>query len=155
MTLSAAQPNFESVLFYFSRIVDAFLKADETLGISDSALDEKKFLNLTDGIYQKILDYNGPDNSMIEAQKILQNIKNRNLYKCVHVARIKEEADLKKFKKDKTSLDKELAARDIEMKYGMDGKDPTEQVKFYTKQDLNTATSLKKQVSRLLPKSLL
>ncbi|KAJ8361316.1 hypothetical protein SKAU_G00178410 [Synaphobranchus kaupii] len=71
-------------------IVDAFIKADGALKISDSLLDVKKHTKLTDGIYQKILhldvkeELNPEDEENLkQAQEILQRIERRDLYKCV------------------------------------------------------------------------
>ncbi|KAJ8361310.1 hypothetical protein SKAU_G00178350 [Synaphobranchus kaupii] len=66
-------------------IVDAFIKADGALKISDSLLDVTEHTKLTDGIYQKILhfDVKEDEENLREAQKILQRIESRDLYKCV------------------------------------------------------------------------
>ncbi|KAJ8361307.1 hypothetical protein SKAU_G00178320 [Synaphobranchus kaupii] len=71
-------------------IVDAFIKADGALKISDSLLDVTEHTKLTDGIYQKILHLDVKEEldardkeNLIKAQEILQRIERRDLYKCV------------------------------------------------------------------------
>ncbi|KAJ8361303.1 hypothetical protein SKAU_G00178280 [Synaphobranchus kaupii] len=144
-------------------IVDAFIKADGVLKISDSLLDVKKHTKLTDGIYQKILHLDVKEEldardkeNLIEAQKILQRIENRDLYKCVCEIYFTEEEHNPITKKDKEELEKELGehieTRILERTYGMKGVDPIEQINFYTKREPNEARKLKRRnISQLLP----
>lgn len=62
-------------------MVDAMLAAEPYLKIAISINDPKKYLGLTDDIKTEIQRSQAPE--LLEAQKILERIQNRNLYRCV------------------------------------------------------------------------
>ncbi|XP_016074866.1 PREDICTED: deoxynucleoside triphosphate triphosphohydrolase SAMHD1 isoform X2 [Miniopterus natalensis] len=158
-------------------ITDAFLEADPYIEITGSegkkcristAIDDMEaFTKLTDNIFLEIL--HSTDRRLDAAREILKKIECRNLYKYVGQTqpdkeRIKKE-DCGKFSKeiadakpDIPPLQVELKAEDfivdvINMDYGMEDKNPIDNVRFYCKADLNKAIRIsKEQASQLLPK---
>ncbi|KAI0285127.1 hypothetical protein BGY98DRAFT_947337 [Russula aff. rugulosa BPL654] len=62
-------------------IVDAMLAAEPYLKIASYINDPKKYLGLTDDIKTEIQRSQAPE--LLEAQKILERIQNRDLYRCV------------------------------------------------------------------------
>ncbi|KAJ8361318.1 hypothetical protein SKAU_G00178430 [Synaphobranchus kaupii] len=140
-------------------IVDAFIKADGVLKISDSLLDVTKHTKLTDGIYQKILHLDVKEEldardkeNLIEAQKILQRIERRELYKCVCEIYLQKPIAQKQKKALEKELGEHIETKILERTYGMKGVNPIEQINFYTKSKPNEAGKLKRRnVSQLLP----
>ncbi|XP_036178206.1 deoxynucleoside triphosphate triphosphohydrolase SAMHD1 isoform X2 [Myotis myotis] len=158
-------------------ITDAFLKADPYIEITgtkgkkyhiSTAIDDMEaFTKLTDNIFLEILHSDDP--KLAAAREILEKIERRNLYKYVGQTqpakrRITKE-DSEKFreelaqaKPDVITLEVELQAEDfivdvINMDYGMEDKNPIDNVHFYCKADLNQAFKInQKQASQLLPK---
>ncbi|XP_035244466.1 deoxynucleoside triphosphate triphosphohydrolase SAMHD1-like [Anguilla anguilla] len=138
-------------------IVDAFFHADATLKISDCARKSKvtDFLNLTDGIYQKILNSEKPGGEV--AHEILKRIQTRDLYKCVYETRLGErhreisEDVVKALAQALNENPVDIDARITTMTYGMKGEDPIKKIKFYKKRDSCTAIE-KTDVSQFIPK---
>ncbi|KAF8271686.1 hypothetical protein EI94DRAFT_1872018, partial [Lactarius quietus] len=62
-------------------VVDAMLAAEPYLNIAGQINDPKKYLGLTDDIRTEIQRSQAPE--LIEAQRILERIQNRDLYRCV------------------------------------------------------------------------
>ncbi|XP_036275099.1 deoxynucleoside triphosphate triphosphohydrolase SAMHD1 isoform X1 [Pipistrellus kuhlii] len=157
-------------------ITDAFLKADPYIEIAgtggkkcriSTAIDDMEaFTKLTDNIFLEILHSSDPN--LAAAREILEKIERRNLYKYVGQTQtedgkiIKEivekfPQDIANAKPDVITLDVELTAEDfivdvINMNYGMEDKNPIDNVHFYCKADLNKAVKIsKEQASQLLP----
>lgn len=61
--------------------IDAMLAAEPYLKIAEQIDDPKKFLGLTDDIRTEIQRSQAPE--LLEAQRILERIQNRDLYRCV------------------------------------------------------------------------
>ncbi|XP_059562063.1 deoxynucleoside triphosphate triphosphohydrolase SAMHD1 isoform X3 [Myotis daubentonii] len=158
-------------------ITDAFLKADPYIEITgtegkkyhiSTAIDDMEaFTKLTDNIFLEIL--HSADPKLAAAREILEKIERRNLYKYVGQTQpakrriTKEDSEkfreeLAKAKPDVITLEVELQAEDfivdvINMDYGMEDKNPIDNVHFYCKADLNQAFKIsQKQASQLLPK---
>lgn len=158
-------------------ITDAFLKADPYIEITgtggkkcriSTAIDDMEaFTKLTDNIFLEIL--HSADPNLAAAREILEKIERRNLYKYVgqtqpqNVRIIKEigekfPQEIANAKPGVITLDVELKAEDfivdvINMDYGMEDKNPIDNVHFYCKADLNKAFKInKEQASQLLPK---
>uniref|UniRef100_G1NXD5 Deoxynucleoside triphosphate triphosphohydrolase SAMHD1 n=1 Tax=Myotis lucifugus TaxID=59463 RepID=G1NXD5_MYOLU len=158
-------------------ITDAFLKADPYIEITgtegkkyhiSTAIDDMEaFTKLTDNIFLEIL--HSADPKLAAAREILEKIQRRNLYKYVgqtqpNKRRITKEdsekfrEELAKAKPDVITLEVELQAEDfivdvINMDYGMEDKNPIDNVHFYCKADLNQAFKIsQEQASQLLPK---
>ncbi|XP_070276361.1 deoxynucleoside triphosphate triphosphohydrolase SAMHD1 [Myotis yumanensis] len=158
-------------------ITDAFLKADPYIEITgtegkkyhiSTAIDDMEaFTKLTDNIFLEIL--HSADPKLAAAREILEKIQRRNLYKYVgqtqpNKRRITKEdhekfrEELAKAKPDVMTLEVELQAEDfivdvINMDYGMEDKNPIDNVYFYCKADLNQAFKIsQEQASQLLPK---
>ncbi|XP_064176018.1 deoxynucleoside triphosphate triphosphohydrolase SAMHD1-like [Anguilla rostrata] len=159
-------------------IVDALLLADEALNISGSVSEPIEYRKLKDVIYQDILhcekikfntEYVDDIN---KAQKILERIESRNLYKCIYDCRLKDknpdcenknqrkrkhenelEHDLQQEYEELPQVEKKnFAVRIINLASGKKGEDPIKHMKFYSKQHPCTAKKLKrKEVSQLLP----
>ncbi|KAJ8016324.1 hypothetical protein DPEC_G00006010 [Dallia pectoralis] len=77
-------------------ISEAFVEADPYIPIQGSekkmsqAIDDMEaYTKLTDQVFEQIL--NSPDPKLTEARKILQNITQRHIYKCVGEARVNME----------------------------------------------------------------
>lgn len=156
-------------------ITEAFLKADPHVEITgtegkkfqiSTAIDDMEaFSKLTDNIFLEILYSTDPQLS--EARNILRNIECRNLYKYLGETQPKREK-IRKEEYDKLAQevadakpeiapDVELKAEDfivdvINMDYGMEDKNPIDNVHFYCKSDSRQAVTITKdQVSQLLP----
>nr|KAF6472408.1 SAM and HD domain containing deoxynucleoside triphosphate triphosphohydrolase 1 [Molossus molossus] len=158
-------------------ITDAFLKADpyiELTGaegkkyhLSTAINDMEAFTKLTDNIFLEILYSTDP--KLDAAREILKKIERRNLYKFVGETqpdkqRINKE-DCKQFpnevanaKPNEVFLEAELKPEDfivdvINMDYGMEDKNPVDNVCFYCKADVNKTIKISKdQASQILPK---
>lgn len=158
-------------------ITEAFLKADPHIKIEGSegkmftlstAIDDMEaYTKLTDHVFEQIL--NSSSKELAEARLILRNIVCRRLYKCLGQTQPDKpvtvtqenihswEADLAQSVPQSGSQDVELQPEDfvvnvIHMDYGMKEKNPINNVRFYCKNDLNTAIQIRKnQVSKLLP----
>ncbi|XP_047627099.1 deoxynucleoside triphosphate triphosphohydrolase SAMHD1 isoform X3 [Phacochoerus africanus] len=158
-------------------ITDAFLKADpyiEIIGsegkkyrISTAIDDMEAFTKLTDNIFLEILYSTDP--KLDAARAILKKIECRNLYKFVGETQPGKHDKIKRenyeslpkgvasAKPSNVQLEAELKAEDfivdvINMDYGMEDKNPIDNVRFYCKSDPNKAIIItKNQVSQLLP----
>ncbi|KAM9343911.1 deoxynucleoside triphosphate triphosphohydrolase SAMHD1-like [Pholidichthys leucotaenia] len=158
-------------------ITEAFLKADQYIQIEGSggkmftlskAIDDMvAFTKLTDNIFEQIL--NSSSSELADAREILRNIVCRRLYKClgqtqpgnkikITPATISHwEAELARATPQSGSQDVSLQPEDfivsvIVLDYGMDEKDPIDNVRFYCKKDPTKAIQIRKnQVSKLLP----
>ncbi|XP_060045552.1 deoxynucleoside triphosphate triphosphohydrolase SAMHD1 isoform X2 [Erinaceus europaeus] len=126
-------------------ITDAFLKADPYIEITGSkgkkyhistAIDDMEaYTRLTDNIFLEILY--STDAKLDEAREILKKIECRKLYKYVGETQPTEEGKI---------------TRVITMDYGMEDKNPIDNVRFYCKSDPGKAIRItKNQVSQLLP----
>ncbi|XP_077464472.1 deoxynucleoside triphosphate triphosphohydrolase SAMHD1 isoform X2 [Stigmatopora argus] len=159
-------------------ITEAFLKADEHIQVQGSegkmftlstAIDDMEaYTKLTDNVFQEILHSSKPQ--LAAAQKILQNILFRRLYKYLGQTQAKHylevtqemthewEKDLAKAVPQTGSLGVNLLPEDFEvsvirMDYGMKNHNPIDNVRFYCKTDPTKAVPIyKNQVSKLLPK---
>ncbi|KAM6977811.1 deoxynucleoside triphosphate triphosphohydrolase SAMHD1 [Aplochiton taeniatus] len=158
-------------------ITEAFVKADPHIQIQGSggrmyristAIDDMEaYSKLTDHVYEQILYSSSPE--LAEARQILQNVSCRRLYKCVgqtqaenHLEvtedlRLKWAKALAQSRPEGDPNDANLHAEDfiiyvINMDYGMKGKNPINNVRFYCKEDPTKAIQIRKnQVSKLLP----
>uniref|UniRef100_A0A8C3WJW6 Deoxynucleoside triphosphate triphosphohydrolase SAMHD1 n=1 Tax=Catagonus wagneri TaxID=51154 RepID=A0A8C3WJW6_9CETA len=158
-------------------ITDAFLKADPYIEISGSkgkkyristAIDDMEaFTKLTDNIFLEILYSTDP--KLDAARAILKKIECRNLYKFVGETQPGEQGKIKRenyeslpkgvasAKPSNVQLEVELKPEDfivdvINMDYGMEDKNPIDNVRFYCKSDPDKAIRItKNQVSQLLP----
>ncbi|KAB1262644.1 Deoxynucleoside triphosphate triphosphohydrolase SAMHD1 [Camelus dromedarius] len=158
-------------------ITDAFLKADPHIQITGSegkkycistAIDDMEaFTKLTDNIFLEILYSTDP--KLDAARAILKKIECRHLYKYVGETQPVGQVKIKKerykclpkevadAKPSKVLLEVELKAEDfivdvINMDYGMEDKNPIDNVRFYCKSDPSKAIKITKdQVSQLLP----
>uniref|UniRef100_A0A668A2T8 Deoxynucleoside triphosphate triphosphohydrolase SAMHD1 n=1 Tax=Myripristis murdjan TaxID=586833 RepID=A0A668A2T8_9TELE len=158
-------------------ITEAFLKADKHIKVQGSggkmytlstAIDDMEaYTKLTDHVFEQILNSHVPE--LAEARKILHNVVCRRLYKCVgqtqaenHITDTQEicrhwAGDVAKSKPQSGIQDVNLQPEDfivsvIEMDYGMKGKNPINNVRFYCKNDPTKAIQIRKnQVSKLLP----
>ncbi|RXN27968.1 deoxynucleoside triphosphate triphosphohydrolase SAMHD1-like protein [Labeo rohita] len=151
--------------------------------ISDAIDDILEYTKLTDHIFDQILNQSDSNPRLDEARSILQDIVNRRLPKFVGEARLNEDklkVKLRdKFKKEKPDNasritvyqeelqkqwremikdDKPLNAEDfdiyvLDMGFGEVGKEPIDNVHFYSKNEPNKAFKMEKyQVSSLKPK---
>ncbi|KAL0151835.1 hypothetical protein M9458_052836 [Cirrhinus mrigala] len=151
--------------------------------ISDAIDDILEYAKLTDHIFDQILNQSDSNPRLDEARNILRDIVNRRLPKFVGEARLNErklnEKLRDKFKKEKPDNasriqvyqeelqkqwreiikdDKPLNAEDfdiyvLDMGFGEVGKEPIDNVHFYSKNEPNTAFKMEKyQVSSLKPK---
>ncbi|KAL1786310.1 deoxynucleoside triphosphate triphosphohydrolase SAMHD1 isoform X2 [Sigmodon hispidus] len=157
-------------------ITEAFLKADpymeiigsggEKFRISRAIDDMEAFTKLTDNIFLEILHSTNP--KLSEAQNILRNIEYRNLYKYLGETQPKGPEKIKKEEykqlpqdivdaKPEQPQQVQLKAEDfivdvINMDYGMEDKNPIDNVHFYCKSNTkHTVMISKDQVSQLLP----
>ncbi|KAF8485125.1 HD-domain/PDEase-like protein [Russula ochroleuca] len=73
--------NHKTVKEIENMIVDAMLAAEPYLKIASYINDPKKYLGLTDDIRTEIQRSQAPE--LLEAQRILERIQNRDLYRCV------------------------------------------------------------------------
>ncbi|KAG7477935.1 hypothetical protein MATL_G00074830 [Megalops atlanticus] len=157
-------------------ITEALEKADRYIQIEgsegrvfsiSSAIDDvEAYTKLTDHIFEHILY--STSSELAESRTILRNIVCRKLYKCVGQTQPKERID--KTQSELLSLassvaearpqngpDVFLQADDfivsiIDMDYGMKGKNPINNMRFYSKQNPTKAFKIRKdQVSQLLP----
>ncbi|XP_067260334.1 deoxynucleoside triphosphate triphosphohydrolase SAMHD1-like [Chanodichthys erythropterus] len=71
------------------KITEVLKEADDMLKISDALFDMEKYTNLTDHIFDQILNHSSP--KLKEAQKILEGITNRHLPKFIGEARLNED----------------------------------------------------------------
>ncbi|XP_055458178.1 deoxynucleoside triphosphate triphosphohydrolase SAMHD1 isoform X2 [Psammomys obesus] len=148
--------------------------AGKKFRISMAIDDMEAFTKLTDNIFLEILYSTDPNLS--EAQSILRNIEHRNLYKYLGETQPKSQkigkeeyeqlpqeiANAKPVvtpdtKPDAVLLGANLKAEDfivdvINVDYGMEDKNPIDNVYFYSKSDSKKAFTISKdQVSQLLP----
>ncbi|XP_078092982.1 deoxynucleoside triphosphate triphosphohydrolase SAMHD1-like [Mustelus asterias] len=155
-------------------ITDALVLADPHIQISGtggtlyqmstSIDDMEAYTKLTDDIFQQIL--RSSDQNLKEAQKILQNVIDRKLYKCVGHVRPEEKREVKK--KEEHKLPAEVATalkipgvqfspedfivKVVHLDYGMEEENPIDKAWFYCKDNQNQAVKIPKaQVSQLLP----
>lgn len=157
-------------------ISEALLKADNyikipgsegnTCRISTAIDDMEAFMKLTDNIFLEILHSTDPN--LDEAREILKKIECRNLYKYVGETQPEKGSEINredykglpgeiaKAKPDGMELVK-LTADDfivdvVIMDYGMEDKNPIDNVYFYCKSNLNQPVKIvKDQVSQFLP----
>ncbi|CAG6021538.1 unnamed protein product [Menidia menidia] len=158
-------------------ITEAFLKADPYIQIEGSGGDMRTlstsiddmvaYSKLTDHVFEQILYSSSPD--LAEARQILRNINCRRLYKCLGQTQpdknlvVTSETnshwreELAGSTPQGSSKDVSLQPEDfiinvINMDYGMKEKNPINNVRFYSKNDLTKAIQIRKnQVSKLLP----
>ncbi|XP_051560078.1 uncharacterized protein LOC127444633 [Myxocyprinus asiaticus] len=146
-------------------ITEALIEANDKLRPGDkisAAIDNMAdYTKLTDGIFEKILNFPVPDtdkeNPLEQAQRILKNIVCRKLPKCVGDARLKRKLTKEDLEKSWTTMcrEKQLNAEDfdiyvVDMGFGAVGKIPVENVFFYNKNDPNKAFKIEK-MSTLIP----
>ncbi|CAH1779926.1 unnamed protein product [Owenia fusiformis] len=133
--------------------------------MSEAIYDMVAFCQLNDTIYNHILISSDPN--LGSAKTILKMIERRELYRCIGQTRPR--TPTKAHKQDEDVIRKEVAAhvppKDreyitasdlvvhvIKYDYGMDVNNPVDSVRFYTKDDPNTAVNLpKEKVSQMLP----
>ncbi|ROI52194.1 Deoxynucleoside triphosphate triphosphohydrolase SAMHD1 [Anabarilius grahami] len=121
------------------KIKDALVLADDKLmpdcKISDAIYDMLAYSRLTDHIFDQILNQSDSNPDLAEAKGILNDIVNRRLPNF--------------FRSYLTSLFIQV----LDMGFGEVGKEPMENVHFYSKNEPNKAFKMEKyQVSRLKPK---
>ncbi|XP_059837185.1 deoxynucleoside triphosphate triphosphohydrolase SAMHD1-like [Hypanus sabinus] len=177
-----------------SMITEAMVLADPHILISGSggrqyrmstAIDDMEaYTKLTDSIFEQILNSSQPE--LEEARTILNNIRNRRLYRCIGQAQAEDgqtqaeegpaQAEQRKTtKKEKIAklktklveavvseqVDVKLEAKDlivnvIPMNYGMQEKNPINNVRFYRKNNPDKAFKIRReQVSQMLPEKFL
>ncbi|XP_071777150.1 deoxynucleoside triphosphate triphosphohydrolase SAMHD1-like [Centroberyx gerrardi] len=160
-------------------ITEAFLKADQHIQIEGSggemftlstAIDDMEaYTKLTDNVFEQILNSSSPE--LAESRQILRNIVCRRLYKCVGQTQANKpmednqdmclhwERAVAGSKPQSAAQDVILQPEDfvvsvINLDYGMKGKNPINNVRFYCKNDPTKAIQIRKnQVSKLLPES--
>uniref|UniRef100_A0A672LGU9 Deoxynucleoside triphosphate triphosphohydrolase SAMHD1-like n=1 Tax=Sinocyclocheilus grahami TaxID=75366 RepID=A0A672LGU9_SINGR len=122
--------------FLYIRIKDALVQADEKMMMSKAIDDMSKYTELTDRVFDEILHTSDSHPNLVKAKGILEEIVERKLPKFVGEARLKED---------------ELKV--LDMGFGEVGKEPIDNVHFYSKNDPNKAFKMEKyQVSSLKPK---
>ncbi|XP_028309859.1 deoxynucleoside triphosphate triphosphohydrolase SAMHD1-like [Gouania willdenowi] len=144
-------------------IAEAFVKADEHIRIEGSggkmftlstAIDDPEaYTKLTDQVFEQIL--NSTDPKLEEARKILRNIIERQLYKCLGQIQTGERTNLTQVKpqiwEKRLAKPFNLSADDI-MVTSVNIDYRIKDVHFYRKTDINKAIKLsKEEVSKLLP----
>ncbi|XP_072135874.1 deoxynucleoside triphosphate triphosphohydrolase SAMHD1-like [Mobula birostris] len=157
-----------------SMITEAMVLADPHILISGSggnqytmstAIDDMEaYTKLTDSIFEQILNSSEPE--LEQAQKILNHIINRRLYKCIGQTQAEEVIHQEEIDDLKTKVaaavssepgNIQLEAEDlivnvIPMNYGMKEKNPINNVRFYCKNNPDKAFPIRsKQVSQMLP----
>lgn len=156
-------------------ITEALVKADPYIMIEGSggkkftlsmAIDDMEaYTKLTDHVFEQILYSSSAE--LAEARDILQNIICRRLYKCVgqtsptnyvdvsQAMLLKWAEDVASSKPSGTDVvfqSQDFVVSVICMDYGMKGKNPINNVRFYCKNDPTKAIKIRKnQVSQLLP----
>ncbi|XP_072918216.1 uncharacterized protein [Hemitrygon akajei] len=116
-------------------------------------------------IFEQILNSSKPE--LEEARTILNNIINRNLYKCIGQTQAEEGKTIKReeianlkaevvtalpSERDVKLEAKDLIVNVIPMNYGMKEKNPINNVRFYCKNDPDKAFKIRReQVSQILP----
>ena len=139
-------------------LLEAFLKVDKVLRISESIIDMKRYTVLTDSIMYDILRNESEDLNIVAAQKLLQRIQRRDLYKfCGQTqpgSETKCESDV--IAGGIASLSEGALKADqvfvsiINIHFGMKYKDPVDAVVFYNK-SYQPLRVRKEQVSQILP----
>ncbi|XP_072918222.1 deoxynucleoside triphosphate triphosphohydrolase SAMHD1-like [Hemitrygon akajei] len=159
-----------------SMITEAMVLADPHILISgtrgeqyrmSTAIDDMEaYTKLTDSIFEQILNSSNPE--LEEAQTILNNIINRKLYKCIGQTQAEEGKTIEqeeianlKAKLVEAVLSEQVGAQVeakdfivnvIPMNYGMQEKNPINNVLFYCKNDPDKAFNISRaQVSQNLP----
>lgn len=160
-------------------IVEALVKANDYIKfagkngrevkMSDAIHDMVAFSKMTDFVFFMILYSNEP--KLKESKEILANILRRNLYKCVGQTQLKHNSVISKeevpritreimSKMDPDELEcsnlkpDQIVVHLVYLDYGMKDKNPVDNVRFYSKENPNTAVRVRKdQVSNLLPET--
>ncbi|XP_059836904.1 deoxynucleoside triphosphate triphosphohydrolase SAMHD1-like isoform X1 [Hypanus sabinus] len=159
-----------------SMITEAMVLADPHILISGSGGEQYRmstaigdmeaYTKLTDSIFEQIL--NSSQTELEEARTILNNIINRNLYRCIGQTQAEQEKTIEQeeIAELKTKLVEavlseqvgvEVEAKDfivnvISMNYGMQEKNPINNVRFYRKNNPDKAFKIsREQVSQNLP----
>ena len=140
-------------------LLEAFLKVDKILRISESIKDMKRYTVLTDSLMYDILRNESKDANILEAQELLRKIQRRELYKfcgqtqtgsdndCANQKAIaKELADISKG----TLKPEQIFISIIDIHFGMKHRDPVDSVVFYNKSHKPMRVR-KEQVSQILP----
>lgn len=130
---------------------------EKMLSISGTLDDMAAFEKLTDSIVDRIIC--STDDKLKESRDILKKVKERKLYKCVgHIRKEIDETTLKNeycliLKEIGSGLqENDIAIDVVYLHYGKKENNPIDFVRFYTKQNPNVATEVKKkEVSDLLP----
>ncbi|XP_070825444.1 deoxynucleoside triphosphate triphosphohydrolase SAMHD1-like [Chaetodon trifascialis] len=158
-------------------ITEAFLEADKHIHFEGSggkmftlstAIDDMEaYTKLTDHVFEQILNSSSPE--LAEARKILRNIVCRRLYKCLGQTQANKPMDvtqeeIRSWEAVLANTVPQTGAQGVRlepedfvvsvilMDYGMKEKNPINNVRFYCKDDPNTAIQIcKNQVSKLLP----
>ncbi|KAK0136108.1 Deoxynucleoside triphosphate triphosphohydrolase SAMHD1 [Merluccius polli] len=128
-------------------INDAFVLADKHLKfegsnknkftLSETIDDMEAYTKVTDQVFEQILYSTSPEEGMVQAREILRNILCRRLYKCVGQAQAPEPIKVTEV---------------VYMDYGMEEKNPINNVCFYSKTNPDKANPMPiDQVSKLLP----
>uniref|UniRef100_A0A8C1Z7U4 Deoxynucleoside triphosphate triphosphohydrolase SAMHD1 n=1 Tax=Cyprinus carpio TaxID=7962 RepID=A0A8C1Z7U4_CYPCA len=147
------------------KIKEALVKANDKLSpdhkISDAIDDILEYTKLTDHIFDQILNQSDSNPDLAEARSILEDVVNRRLPKFVGEARLKEKdlkEELQKQWREIITDNKYVNAEEfdiyvLDMGFGEVGKEPIDNVHFYSKNEPNKAFKLEKyQVSSLKPK---
>ncbi|XP_030831748.1 deoxynucleoside triphosphate triphosphohydrolase SAMHD1 [Strongylocentrotus purpuratus] len=161
-------------------MVEALIKADPHLRIfpgangrkltmSESLDDMHAYTHLTDSVLEHILFSQEKD--LKESKDIIQKIFTRKLYKCVGQTQPTADTELEKpleiskaiclavseeeLKGPQLDSD-DLVVHVVKMDYGMGNQNPVDYVRFYSKENSNTAIKIGKgEVSQMLPENFL
>ncbi|KAJ3396559.1 SAM domain and HD [Lobulomyces angularis] len=135
-------------------IVDILLEADEYLQISSSIDDPSQYSVLTDGIIQEIQRSKAPE--LLKSRKLIEKLNKRELYKYVDKTLVspvfRDFISQEMFTLDKIIAcdeSKTLKPNDIiidwmDLNMGQGKSDPVDNVKFFSKYNLNHSFHIRK-----------
>eukprot|EP01106_Pelomyxa_sp_JSP_P004718 TRINITY_DN174_c0_g4_i1.p1 TRINITY_DN174_c0_g4~~TRINITY_DN174_c0_g4_i1.p1 ORF type:complete len:379 (-),score=123.37 TRINITY_DN174_c0_g4_i1:53-1147(-) len=143
-------------------VADALTLADPYLHISDCLNDPERFSALTDGILRNIEFSTAPE--LGEAKKIVCDIRKRNLYKMAVEALLQPpvhptdtptkltEETLLSYAPPGSLQPSDVIVQNMQLTYSMYGKNPVDNVRFFTSMDSSESYSVPRAaVSLLLP----
>ncbi len=140
-------------------LLEAFLKVDKILRISEAITDMKRFTVLTDSVMYDILRNESGDPNIVEAQELLQRIQRRELYKFCGQTQPGSETECpseSEIANELASISKgalkaeQIFVSIVNIHFGMKDKDPVDGVVFYNK-SYQPLRVRKEQVSQILP----
>ncbi|CAL8251322.1 unnamed protein product [Arctogadus glacialis] len=131
-------------------------KVNQDVKMSEAIDDMVAYTKLTDNVFEKILFSTSTE--LDGAREILMNIVHRRLYKCVGQFYSAEElledakSEIRSTLAGDTPSQGNFIVNEIPMDYGMEGKNPIDQVSFYGKGELDQTFQIPSgRVSKLLP----